>query len=475
MTHNYQDTSSYVAIIRRRKWHMLVPGALVFSLAVVLAVTLPAVYRSTATLLIERQQIPDELVFSTVTGYAAEQIQVITQQVMTYDNLWKIAEELDLYPEERGPESADEIVGRIHERVSTEMLSEDVVDPRTGRPREVVIAFAVSFDNESPAVAQRVAGKLAELYLEENRKIRTERAAGTSTFLAAEAERLNAQIVDLEARLAEFKRNNSNLLPEFAGVNREFLERVQGQYEDTQASIRSLESRKSILQKQLTQIAGGSEDRVNAVRLELAAAREKYSDIHPDVKRLKRALAALEAEPNSGQAPGLATQSAEIRTTMLALQSELETVVANLRGERVRLGELDEDITNYGSRLARAPEVEQEYLALTRDYDNAVRKYAEMKNKEMSARLAEELERAQKGERLSLLAAPRLPTDPIKPNRLGFVLLGILLAMMAGVGVAAVAEFSDHTIHDIGQLVAVLRTQPIGVIPVIGEEGNRAA
>ena len=85
----------------------------------------------------------------------------------------------------------------------------------------------------------------------------------------------------------------------------------------------------------------------------------------------------------------------------------------------------------------------------------------------MQAQLSEELEKEQKGERLALLQSPRLPVEPIKPNRLGVALLGFMLAMLGGIGVAGIAEFRDHTIHGIRELAAVLKTKPIGVIPVI--------
>jgi uncharacterized protein involved in exopolysaccharide biosynthesis len=349
-----------------------------------------------------------------------------------------------------------------------EMVSEDVVNPRTGKAAEVTIAFDVSFDSESPRAAQKVAGRLADLFLEENLKSRTIQAKGTSNFLAAEAQRLNAQVVKLEADIAEFKRQNPNLLPQFASVNRELLERAEQQRNEVAASISELESRKALLQTQVKGILEGYEERLSAVRAELAAARERFSEIHPDVMKLKRDLALLEAEKKSGnKAESFGALDTQSRTAYFSLQSELETVTSRLKGNRLRLVELDKDIAEYEVRLQRAPEVETKFLALNRDYENAVKKYHEIKDKQMQAQLSEELEKEQKGERLSLLQVPRVPTAPIKPNRLGIALLGFMLAMLGGVGVAGIAEFRDHNIHGARELAAVLKTQPIGIIPVI--------
>jgi succinoglycan biosynthesis transport protein ExoP len=468
MADNAQTLSDYVAILQRRKMHFAVPAVLIFLAAIVLAFALPPVYRSTARILIESPQISTDIVASSVTGYAVERIQAINQQVMVYDNLWQIAQDLDLYPQERSPDTAAEIVGRMRANITMEMVSEDVVNPRTGRSGEVTSAFDLSFDSESPEAAQKVAERLAGLFLKENRESRTSQAEDTSSFLAAEAQRLNDQVMKAAAEMADFKRQNQNLLPQFASVNRELLERAEQQRNEVTASISEQESRRSLLQAQVAQMSGGYEERLTALRAELAAAREKFSDIHPDVLRLKRALASLEAEKNSGRkTESLGTQDTQTRSAYMALQSQLEAVTSSLEGNRLRLVELNKNIAEYEERIKRSPEVETEYLALNRDYENAVNKYGEIKDKQMQAQLSVQLEQEQKGERLSLLQSPMLPTGPIKPNRLGVALLGFMLAMIGGVGVAGIAEFRDHTIHGVRELVAVLKTQPIGIIPVI--------
>lgn len=468
MADNPQVLSEYAAILQRRKFQFAVPAVLIFLAAIVLAFTLPSVYRSTATIAIERPQIPTDIVASSVTGYAVERIHAIKQQAMVYENLWQMAQDFNLYPEERSPARAAEIVGRIRDSIIMEMVSEDVINPRTGRAAEVTIAFDVSFDSESPAAAKKVATRLAELFLEENRKSRTSQAKDTSNFLAAEAQRLNTQVVKLEESIADFKRKYPNLLPQFTGVNRELLERAEQQRNEVAASIREQESRKALLQTQIKEMLGGYEKTLTALHVELAAARERFSDIHPDVLRLKRALVSLEAEKKSGRSTGsIGILDSQSRNDYMVRQSELETVTSRLKGNRLRLVELDKDIAAYKGRLQRAPDVEIQFLALNRDYENAVNKYREINGKQMQARLSEELEKKQKGERLSLLQSPRLPREPIRPNRLGVALLGFMLAMLGGISVAGIAELRDHTIHGVRELAAVLKTQPIGVIPVI--------
>ena len=99
----YADVAS---MFRRRKWHFAIPTFFVLSIAGALAYLLPSIYVSTATILIEQQDVPHSQVASTVSGYAAERIQMVQSKVMTSDNLWTIAVVVDLYPEQRSPEAA---------------------------------------------------------------------------------------------------------------------------------------------------------------------------------------------------------------------------------------------------------------------------------------------------------------------------------------------------------------------------------
>jgi polysaccharide biosynthesis transport protein len=82
----FQTLEDYLAILKRRKWQLILPIVLLAPIAVIVALTLPPIYRSTATILIEQQEIPPDLIRTTVTSFADQRIQVIKQRVMTTKN-----------------------------------------------------------------------------------------------------------------------------------------------------------------------------------------------------------------------------------------------------------------------------------------------------------------------------------------------------------------------------------------------------
>lgn len=513
MTH----LSDYLAILRRRRRQIVRVALVVMAVAVVLALVLPPVYRSTVTLLIEHEVSP-ELVPSTVTGYVAQRVKVIEARILTPENLAGIAEKLDLYPDARAA-GVRHVAAEMSDRIAIEPISADVTDPRSGRSSVATVAFEVSYDAETPETAQQVAQQLAQLFVAENRALRTAKAQGASGFLREEEERLRRHIADLEAQLAAYKSKYHGRLPELMDLNMQMLERAQREAEDAERQIYLLEERKLELQSQLGLVAPHTGDspggRLRQLQAEYLAAAARYSPQHPDVVRLRRELEAMKRETGAGDERTAAEQAyrqareqlaaarekyaeghpdvvkLERTVTQLAervkrarggpagfemkpdnpayvsLQTQLGAVELNLKEAKQRRDRANARIAEYEARLVQTPKVEQEGLALQRDYDAAMKKYREIKQSLMNADLALELEREQKGERYSILEPANLPASPERPNRKAFVLLGLVLGLGGGIGYASLAEYMDRTVRGARGAAAVLGAPPLAVVPFI--------
>jgi uncharacterized protein involved in exopolysaccharide biosynthesis len=515
-----QHLSDYLAILRRRRKQVFRVAAFVLVTAVILAFVIPPKYRSSATILIEQQEVPKDIVASTVTGYANQRLQIIQQRVLTQDNLLRISEKLGVYPTPSDKEKAAAIAGRMRSSVKIEPVSANVTDPRSGASMMATIAFKLSFDGQSPEMAQKVAEELVSLFLNENLRIRTQKAEQTSGFLAEEEERLSKHIADLESKLADYKERNTGKLPELMNLNMSLMEQTQRELENLERQVVNLEERRLQLQGQLASVEpytgtgpGGrykelqaqylqatatySPDHPDVVRLrreiellrkeagvteeydaaeaelkkvrgELERARNTYSADHPDVVRLTKRQAGLEAKLRASA--GSSALGAPLRPdnpAYIALKTQLDTVELSLKATREQQARAKQKLAEYEGRLVQTPRIEQEGLSLRREYDSAVRKYQEIRQGVLGAETAVALEREQKGERYSLLEPPDLPEGPNMPNRKAFILLGIVLGFGGGVGYASVAEYMDRTIRGARAITAVLRTPPLAVIPYI--------
>jgi succinoglycan biosynthesis transport protein ExoP len=293
---------------RRRSTFLIVAG--IFTVCTVaLALLLPPTYMSGATILIEQQEIPQELVRSAVTSFADQRVQVISQRVMTTQNLLGLVERYNLYPEMRLTKPREVLLLKMRGDISLKMISADVIDPRSGRPTQATIAFNVSYKNHSPELALKVANDLTSLYLNENLTSRTQMAEQTSSFFSTEAARLEKRILELDKELSDFKQKNHDKLPDLAQLNIQISERTELELRDAENRIAALDSQRVLLEAQLAQInptmqvfsdtglrVMNAEDRLKALKSQLAGYKARYAPGHPDIVNAEREVAGLEKE-----------------------------------------------------------------------------------------------------------------------------------------------------------------------------------
>jgi polysaccharide biosynthesis transport protein len=343
-----QGVQGYARIAWRRRKSLLLGFGIGLAATLMLAFLLPAHYRSSGTVLIEQQEMPVDMVKSTVTSYADQRVQVISKRVMTTATLLDIIKRYNLYPREAARDTREALLKKMREDIGLKMISADVIDPRSGRPTSATIAFEVSYTSRSADLAARVANELTTLYLNENLTNRTKLARDATDFLEGEGNRINTQIVDLEAKLAAFKDKNYAKLPDLMQVNMQLMDRNEEELRAEEARLSSLEQQRVFLQAQLTQLKPNStvfsetgerivssSDRLKMLRSQLAAAKAKYAPDHPDVVTLTREVSGMEAD--LGEKPDTTN---DLRRELQQTQSQLDDARKRYTAEhpdRVRL------------------------------------------------------------------------------------------------------------------------------------------
>lgn len=532
-----KDPREYLATLRRHVFQIVAVAAALAAVSVALAIGLPPVFRASATILVQEQEVPPDLVRSTITSFADERIQVIGQQIMNRAVLLDMVARHDLYPKFRNRIPDDEIVERMRKDITLTTVDATISERGSGRRVNATIAFRISYDSPDAESAQRVANELASLYLNENIKARQQSAAETTAFLTEESQRLAKQIQEIEANLAAFKRRYAGRLPETASVNMQLSERTESELLRVERDISMLQDRKLSLESQLAFVkpnAGPAtgkgaesaltpEERLRTLQAqyasasavygadhpdirrmrreiaalkaetgapaseretaeqrkkleaELAALRERYSDDHPDVQRLKRSIAALD---NAGSRDTASSQGAVKRPVpeaglkadnpaYVALTNEIESA----RRQIAQLNALRDDLRAkqraYDARLLQTPEIEREYRELTRDYDNAQERYRDVKAKQMQAEVAQELEKDRKAERFVLGEPATTPLTPASPNRLRILMVGLAASLGSGVGLAFLRDALDPSVKGPLELARLARLPILTPIPYI--------
>ena len=354
--------SAYVAIARRRRIGMVIAFTVGLVLTLLLAVLLPPHYRSSGTVLIEQQEIPADMVRSTVTSYADQRVQIISKRVMTTATLLDIIHRYNLYPKQQANETREALLKRMRDDIGMRMISADVIDPRSGKPTQANIAFEVSYTSLSADLAAKVANELTTLYLNENLENRTKLARQATDFLEGESARINDQIVQLEAKLATFKDKNYSKLPDLEPLNMQLLDRTEEELRTEEQRQATLEQQKVYLAAQLAEIRPNStmfsdtgerimssRDRLKMLRSQLAAARAKYAPDYPDVVTMQREVAGLEQE--LGETPSVIN---DLRRELEQAQGELEQARKKYTAEHPDRVRLEAEVKSLQSQLADA-------------------------------------------------------------------------------------------------------------------------
>jgi len=519
------DLQSYLRVIKRRKKQFFYPAGIVFAVVTMITFMLPSIYSASSTILIEAQNIPKELVQSTVSGYVEQRLQTIAQVVLGRVSMLQLINKLALYSELRETHTTEELVKKMQKDVELTPVQADIINPTSGAAATATIAFTLSYRGKSPQVVTQVVNELTSSFLEQNLKDREQKATTAVTFLEKQRDELSLRIREKENEIAIFKKEHINELPELMQLNLQSADRLDKDIASLDEQLKALINRKVYLEGQLATIdpamnskgmpspkeeldtlrreyislkasrsvhhpdvqtlgsrikgleleygLGESSsqilNQIDTAEQELVVLKEKYSDKHPDVLKAEKKLTELRARMDSVGVVKKRSISADLpeNPAYIGIKTQIastEMEIQSVRGERVRLLAKHDA---YRERLENSPQVEQVYRNLLRDLTDSQQKYDQTVSRMMAAQEALVLEKEQVAEKMTLIAPPIVPEKPSSPNRLALIVVAFVLAIGAGIGVASVAEFMDSAIHSTDELNSLTGAPILAVIPYI--------
>ena len=537
---NFEDEPisllEYWEILKRRQLWFWLPAVGVAFAAAYLAFSPPSIYRSEATILIEDQELPADIIGTTITSYATQQIQLISQRLLTVKNIKKVVEKFEIYGpmDPENPIRPTALAGRFRRAMELELVSTDVIDAR-GRSTEAAIAFTLAFNSPDPDISQKVAQELVSLFLSENQRSGALRTTGVSAFLRAAVNNANEELLQSEVELADFKAKHEGALPELHQLNLNIINRTERQFSDVNLRIQQLEQRKLQLSAQLSALSPSApvtlpsgetimsdRERLRALlvdfrrktaiyeaghpdllRLEreietlrrtvgdpqsyeliqeqlrqererLAILRDRYSENHPDIKYSEAAIAELESQLAATDPRSAPQLELANNPAYVLINTQLQSTELEIQNLLQKRRELQAIIAEHEALIRQAPHVERQYLSLMRSYDNSKAKYRDLQAKLRAADVAADVEQEFTGQRFTLLEPPVLPLSPSGPNRLAIVVMGFLLAAGVGVGCMAFVEFIDDSIRSAAKLASIAGAPPLAVIPYLNNSADIA-
>ncbi|GJL58117.1 MAG: hypothetical protein NPIRA03_09740 [Nitrospirales bacterium] len=456
----------------RRKWLILTFVILGIAIGGTLAWLKVDKYRSETVILIEQQKIPEKYVTSVVGGSTADRVSTMTQQVLSRTSLLKIIEEFHLYSEEIKDKGYEGLL---------EALRENIMIETKGSGGQIE-AFTISFAHREPITAMKVTARLASQYMEENIKIREQFIEGAMEFLDQELVSAKEALDQKEKALSEYRMKHVGELPAQLESNFRTLDRLQLEKTRLQESMNSINIRLDLLEKTIQEyesnpglarntpglILSGKTDplslHLQELKRELAKLSSEYRDSYPDIITLKTQIRDLESElanrpklRGQGQTPS-DPYLADLINTRKELNSQLPTLKSQLADVSKNMKELER-------RLEDTPHHEQELLALERDYDNIQRHYQRLHENRINARISENLDKRQKGERFRILDPANLPTRPEGRPRVIIAVWGVVGGTGLGFGLALLLDLLFPTFRRSEEAEMSLGLATLATIP----------
>ena len=484
---------------------------------------LPKTYRSSTLILVENPKIQESYVNPVIRGSLADRLSMIQQQVMSRTMLSNIIQEFNLLEGQQNQEGQD---GKQqgHEALIESLRKVIKIETKGSGHIE---AFSISFAHSDPTIAMKVTERLASSFIESNLKAREQLVEGTTEFLDIELKRAKESLEEQERAMAQFKRRYMGELPSQIDANLQTLNRLQKDLGTVTDQIQSRSDRRAGIQKMIQayetlgltflenpqspsrtsdppsqsvivrgtgrrgEAIGGDPLRARLRELErtLMTLKTEYKDTYPDVVQVKKEIASMNAKLAGKDEVGakesekdLEEQPKDVPLQTGKLQTQkgsstaIDPYLHDLRREReeVEIGtqmladqqrKLTAQIREYEQRVEKAPEREQEMLVLQRDYDNTKRNYQALLEKQLNARISENLEKHQKGESFRLLDSANLPIKPESPDPMRIMLIGLLAGCGFGYGAAFGLELMAGVIRRPEEVESLFGLPVLAAIP----------
>jgi polysaccharide chain length determinant protein (PEP-CTERM system associated) len=483
------NATRLLAAARRRRMLAIVPLAFVLVIALALAAFLPSVWTGRAVILVDTPQTPEALVKAAVPAERERQVLSLSQQILSRPRLAEIATTHHLV---RGRETPDDAAERMRRAIRIEPIGDQA---GYAQPPGLV-AFTVAYRALDPGLAMTVTNELARLFVQENEKVRERQATTTSEFLDTQLVDARARLEAQEKRIAEYKERHIGQLPEQREANLRTLERLQQQLQFAQENLRRANERKSTLARTLAEIESAAPAtlgapasgeispaklaaaRLSLLRQELAAAEAQGGPNDPRVARLRADVARYEdivaSAPPPAPAPAQPAprprRAAPDNPYVVSLMTQLDAATVEANALTQDIAAINGQIALYQRRIENTPRTERELAQLAQDHDSLKELLKTLLARRGEARIAADFEHQRKGETFRIIESATEPRQPIGPNRLRLLLMGIVLGLGASALAVMVAEHLDSSYKTPDELRAVLAVPLVAAIPSIRTE-----
>ncbi|MCZ2152678.1 MAG: hypothetical protein LC114_02065 [Bryobacterales bacterium] len=494
------DVADYFDIARRHVNWVLAPSFVALVIAVIVAYMWPDTYISQASMRIAPPQVPQTLIPTGASSQMITRFNSIQQEVLSRDGLIEIIRSLNLYPDEVKKKPMEDVVETMRKAIRIDQIALP-----GGSTRDESVAFSITYAYHDKYTAQRVVRDVVEKFIRLTNQGQFDRSSSTTQFLDDQVNDAKAELDRIEGALTQFRLANQGRLPDQVSSNlaqqrayQTSLEAVSDRISRYGSEKLYLESQLAVMKEQAKRTRATPEasikTRAKSERLMqterellqmesgLSALLERYTESHPDVRRLrsqieilkktrddlvKEEAAAETAKASQPQPKDAAPIDPTAERQIAEMEARIQAITAAVERETQQQTKLQQLVSNYTSRIEASPIMEQDYARLTRDYDLAKARYDDLNRRRSVSEMQTSLENRKQSELLVMLDQPSLPQKPSEPNRLIIVGAGLGMGIFFGICLAGVRELKDASLKNLKDVRLYSNLPVLGSVPLL--------
>ncbi len=324
-------------------------------------------------------------------------------------------------------------------------------------------AIQISFTHTEPAIASAVANTVSQVFVDESYANRTASVSSSTNWLDQTTRELEAQAQKAAAELAGYTSNNNIYSTD---ENRPLVsDKLLKLYGESVVAETDRKKKQSLYEEvkkgrvaQLPEIfsdAGTtqSQAKLAGLRVDLARLTATFGPENPKVQTVQSEIKELERQIEES------TRKLEAR-----LKADFE------RAQR------DEELIKESVEVAKAEAKDQNQASirfnlLKQNVDTTRGLYNDFLKQTNQAQIEK---KQQQGNDLRVIEPARTPTSPTGPKRARAIIIGLLLSLAGGVGLALLLEYLDNTVKSIEDVTRATQLPTLALIPAINAVAMKA-
>ncbi len=324
-------------------------------------------------------------------------------------------------------------------------------------------AIDVKFTHTDPEIASSVANGVARVFIEYSYRNKTENFTTSANWLDRTTRSLQAQVQQAEQALASYSISHnlignidnstmtgSKLADVYSQAQRAETDRIlkQSIYEEVRKG-RILQLPEAFSDRRSAQMRSD----LNDLQLKMAELNARFGPENPRVIEARHQIEELEA---------LIVDSSKILAERLRADYEravreeslIKDSLAKAKGEAIQQNQDAIQFNILKQNVDTAKELYNDFLEKTNQVN---------------------IQRADQVKDLRIIDPARPPVEPVGPHRLRSIILGFILSLGIGVGLALLIEYFDNSVKNVEDVMRATQLPTLAVIPAMNKQSLRSS